>query len=141
MNFTQQFVAMTMAALRADGMMESVEMDAIKRMAADLELNPAEVDKAILDEIKNNSDFDEVAKSVTDYNEACLIMEACIQVVLADDVLEEKEVSLLLRLSQALNLPTERMVLALAAIAQNDRNIRIKGNDSDFEADEIIEEE
>lgn len=141
MNFTQQFVAMTMAALRADGMMESVEMDAIKRMAADLELNPAEVDKAILDEIKNNSDLDEVAKSVTDYNEACLIMEACIQVVLADDVLEEKEVSLLLRLSQALNLPTERMVLALAAIAQNDRNIRIKGNDSDFEADEIIEEE
>ena len=141
MNFTQQFVAMTMAALRADGMMESVEMDAIKRMAADLELNPAEVDKAILDEIKNNSDFDEVARSVTDYNEACLIMEACIQVVLADDVLEEKEVSLLLRLSQALNLPTERMVLALAAIAQNDRNIRIKGNDSDFEADEIIEEE
>lgn len=139
MNFTQQFVAMTMAALRADGMMESVEMDAIKRMAADLELNPAEVDKAILDEIKNNSDFDEVARSVTDYNEACLIMEACIQVVLADDVLEEKEVSLLLRLSQALNLPTERMVLALAAIAQNDRNIRIKGNDSDFEADEIIE--
>lgn len=139
MNFTQQFVAMTMAALRADGMMESVEMDAIKRMAADLELNPAEVDKAILDEIKNNSDFDEVAKSVTDYNEACLIMEACIQVVLADDVLEEKEVSLLLRLSQVLNLPTERMVLALAAIAQNDRNIRIKGNDSDFEADEIIE--
>lgn len=141
MNFTQQFVAMTMAALRADGMMESVEMDAIKRMAADLELNPAEVDKAILEEIKNNSDFDEVARSVTDYNEACLIMEACIQVVLADDVLEEKEVSLLLRLSQALNLPTERMVLALAAIAQNDRNIRIKGNDSDFEADEIIEEE
>lgn len=141
MNFTQQFVAMTMAALRADGMMESVEMDAIKRMAADLELNPAEVDKAILDEIKNNSDFDEVARSVTDYNEACLIMEACIQVVLADDVLEEKEVSLLLRLSQVLNLPTERMVLALAAIAQNDRNIRIKGNDSDFEADEIIEEE
>ncbi len=139
MNFTQQFVAMTMAALRADGMMESVEMDAIKRMAADLELNPAEVDKAILDEIKNNSDFDEVARSVTDYNEACLIMEACIQVVLADDVLEEKEVSLLLRLSQVLNLPTERMVLALAAIAQNDRNIRIKGNDSDFEADEIIE--
>lgn len=139
MNFTQQFVAMTMAALRADGMMESVEMDAIKRMAADLELNPAEVDKAILDEIKNNSDLDEVAKSVTDYNEACLIMEACIQVVLADDVLEEKEVSLLLRLSQVLNLPTERMVLALAAIAQNDRNIRIKGNDSDFEADEIIE--
>lgn len=141
MNFTQQFVAMTMAALRADGMMESVEMDAIKRMAADLELNPAEVDKAIWDEIKNNSDFDEVARSVTDYNEACLIMEACIQVVLADDVLEEKEVSLLLRLSQVLNLPTERMVLALAAIAQNDRNIRIKGNDSDFEADEIIEEE
>lgn len=141
MNFTQQFVAMTLAALRADGMMESVEMDAIKRMAADLELNPAEVDKAILDEIKNNSDFDEVARSVTDYNEACLIMEACIQVVLADDVLEEKEVSLLLRLSQVLNLPTERMVLALAAIAQNDRNIRIKGNDSDFEADEIIEEE
>ena len=45
--FTKQFVALTMATLRADGIIEQVELDTIKEQAADLELDMVEVEKFI----------------------------------------------------------------------------------------------
>ena len=141
MSFTKQFVAMTMAALRADGKIDSVELSTIKEMASWLEMDPDEVNASIVAEMEDPSDLDTVIKSVEGDEERLLILEACVQVVLADDNLAAKEVRLLLDICRKLQLPEEQMVMALAMVCQNDRGIHIEGSDSDFEDTELIEEE
>ena len=141
MSFTKQFVAMTMAALRADGKIDSVELSTIKEMASWLEMDPDEVNASIVAEMEDPSDLDTVIKSVEGDEERLLVLEACVQVVLADDNLAAKEVRLLLDICRKLQLPEEQMVMALAMVCQNDRGIHIEGSDSDFEDTELIEEE
>ena len=141
MTFTQQFVAMTMAALRADGKMDSVELSTIKEMAIGLELDSNEVNAGIVAEMENPSDMDVVINSIENEENRSLILEACVQVVLSDNNLAAKEVKLLLDICRKLHLPEEQMVMALAMVCQNDRGIHIEGSDSDFEDTELVEEE
>lgn len=141
MSFTKQFVAMTMAALRADGKIDSVELSTIKEMASWLEMDPDEVNASIVAEMEDPSDLDAVIQGIEGDEERSLILEACVQVVLADDNLAAKEVRLLLDICRKLQLPEEQMVMALAMVCQNDRGIHIEGSDSDFEDTELVEEE
>ena len=146
-NFNQQLVALTMATLRADGKMETAEVEVIKRVAKDLECDDIEITQLLMQE--NEKQFkcpdirayiSDIAKTVENTDEKQLIMEACIQVALADKVLDTKEVAVLLMICRALNCGLERFICDIAIFAQNDRDIKIEGSDADF-TEEYIEDE
>ena len=146
-NFNQQLVALTMATLRADGKMEAAEVEVIKRVAKDLECDDIEITQLLMQENEKQSKcadirkyIAEVGKMVEDIKDKQLIMEACIQVALADKVLDTKEVAVLLMICRALDCGLERLICNIAIFAQNDREIKIDGSDVIFE-EEFIEEE
>lgn len=145
-NFNQQLVALTMATLRADGKVDTAEVEVIKRVAADLECDASEITKLLLEENEKQakcpdiySYIAEVGKTVEEPADKQLIMEACIQVALADKVLDTKEVAVLLMVCRALDCGLERLICDIAIFAQNDRDIKIEGSDADF-TEEFIEE-
>ena len=146
-NFNQQLVALTMATLRADGKVDTAEVEVIKRVAADLECDASEITKLLLEENEKQakcpdiySYIAEVGKTVEDSADKQLIMEACTQVALADKVLAEKEVGILLTVCNSLEANGARMICDIAIFAQNDRDIKIEGSDADF-TEEYMEEE
>lgn len=146
-NFNQQLVALTMAPLRADGKMEAAEVEVIRRVANDLEIDAATIETLLKEEIEKQSKctdilsyIAEVGKTVEVPADKQLIMEACIQVALADKVLAEKEAEVLMAVCNALKGNVARMVCDIAIFAQNDRDIKIEGSDANFD-DEFIEEE
>lgn len=146
-NFNQQLVALTMATLRADGKVDTAEVEVIKRVAADLECDAAETTKLLIEENEKQAKcadirayIADVAKTVEKPDDKQLIMEACIQVALADKVLETKEVTVLLMVCRALECGLERFICDIAIFAQNDRDIKIEGSDTDFYDELIIEE-
>ena len=146
-NFNQQLVALTMATLRADGKVDTAEVEVIKRVAADLECDASEITKLLLEENEKQakcpdiySYIAEVGKTVEEPADKQLIMEACIQVALADKVLDTKEVAVLLMVCRALDCGLERLICDIAIFAQNDRDIKIEGSDADF-SEEYMEEE
>lgn len=146
-NFNQQLVALTLATLRADGKVDTAEIEAIKQVAADLECSADETTKLLLDENEKQikcadikAYIKEVAARVEKPEDKQLIMEACIQVALADKELTTKEVTVLLMICEALRSPLDRMICDIAIVAQNDREIKIEGSDADF-TEEFLEEE
>ena len=146
-NFNQQLVALTMATLRTDGKMEAAEVEVIKRVANDLEIDAATIETLLKEENEKQakcpdiySYIAEVGKTVEAPADKQLIMEACIQVALADKVLAEKEAEVLIAVCNALKGNVARMVCDIAIFAQNDRDIKIDGSDANFD-DEFIEEE
>ena len=147
-NFNRQLVALTMATLRADGKVDAAEIEVIKKVAADLECSADETTKLLLEENEKQAKCSdirayiaELGKTVEDLNDKQLIMEACIQVALADKVLNTKEVAVLLMICRALDCGLERLVCDIAIFAQNDRSIKIDGSNSNFDEDEITKEE
>lgn len=146
-NFNQQLVALTMATLRADGRVDTAEVEVIKRVAEDLKCDASEITKLLLEENEKQakcpdiySYIAEVGKTVEDPADKQLIMEACIQVALADKTLAEEEVGILLTVCNSLEANGARMICDIAIFAQNDRDIKIEGSDADF-AEEYMEEE
>jgi uncharacterized tellurite resistance protein B-like protein len=146
-NFNQQLVALTMATLRADGKTTAAEIEVIKRVSADLECPAEETDKLLLKENEKQSKCADIqayiaeeAKNVANGEDKQLIMEACVQVALADKKLTTNEVNVLLMVCQALQCDLAALICNIAIVAQNDRNIKIEGSDTDFSED-ILEEE
>lgn len=147
-NFNQQLVALTMATLRADGKMEAAEVEVIKRVAKDLEIDATTIETLLKEENEKQSKctdtlsyIAEVGKAVEVPADKQLIMEACIQVALADKILAEKEAEVLMAVCNALKGNVARMVCDIAIFAQNDRDIKIEGSDANFDEEEITEEE
>ena len=129
MNFTEQLVAMCVAVLKADGKNKAEEFETIRAIAQDLELDMNEVEACISNELNATRELSCVAAEVK-AEDAEIIMQACVAVVLADKNVAEKEVALLLEIAQMLKLNTAKVVLAIATFAQNDRSIKIEGNDT-----------
>ncbi len=145
--FNQQLVALTMATLRADGKVDTAEVEVIKQVAKDLECDATETTRLLLEENEKQTKcadirkyIAEVGKTVEDPADKQLIMEACTQVALADKVLTSKEVEVLLSVCNALKGNVAKMVCDIATITQIDRDIKIEGSDADF-TEEFIEEE
>ena len=136
MNFTEQLVAMCVAVLKADGRNDVAEIDEIRNIAKNLELDLNEVEACIANELNKERDLAEVAAEVK-AEDAEIILEACVDVILADKTVVEKEVSLLLELATMLKLSPAKAALAIAIFAQNDRSIRIEGSDTPDMEDEI----
>lgn len=129
MNFTEQLVAMCVAVLKADGKNKAEEFETIRAIAQDLELDMNEVEACIANELNATRELSCVAAEVK-AEDAEIIMQACVAVVLADKNVVEKEVALLLEIAQMLKLNPAKAVLAIATFAQNDRSIKIEGNDT-----------
>ena len=129
MNFTEQLVAMCIAVLKADGKNKAEEFETIRAIAQDLELDMNEVEACIANELNATRELSCVAAEVK-AEDAEIIMQACVAVVLADKNVAEKEVALLLEIAQMLKLNPAKVVLAIATFAQNDRSIKIEGNDT-----------
>lgn len=147
-NFNKQLVALTLATLRADDKVDAAEIEVIKKVATDIECSADETTKLLLEENEKQAKCSdirtyiaEMGKTVENLDDKQLIMEACIQVALADKVLDTKEVAVLLMICRALNCGLERLVCDIAIFAQNDRSIKIEGSDANFDEDEITEEE
>lgn len=140
MNFTEQLVAMCVAVLKADGKNKAEEFETIRAIAQDLELDMNEVEACIANELNATRELLCVAAEVK-AEDAEIIMQACVAVVLADKNVAEKEVALLLEIAQMLKLNTAKVVLAIATFAQNDRSIKIEGNDTPDMEDEVEVEE
>lgn len=136
MNFTEQLVAMCVAVLKADGRNDVAEIDEIRNIAKNLEIDPNEVEACIANELNKERNLAEIAAEVK-AEDAEIILEACVDVILADKTVVEKEVSLLLELATMLKLSPAKAALAIAIFAQNDRSIRIEGSDTPDMEDEI----
>ena len=136
MNFTEQLVAMCVAVLKADGRNDVAEIEEIRKIAKNLEIDPNEVEACIANELNKERNLAEISAEVKAEN-AEIILEACVDVILADKTVVEKEVSLLLELATMLKLSPAKAALAIAIFAQNDRSIRIEGSDTPDMEDEI----
>lgn len=136
MNFTEQLVAMCVAVLKADGRNDVAEIEEIRNIAKNLEIDPNEVEACIANELNKERNLAEIAAEVK-AEDAEIILEACVDVILADKTVVEKEVSLLLELATMLKLSPAKAALAIAIFAQNDRSIRIEGSDTPDMEDEI----
>ena len=136
MNFTEQLVAMCVAVLKADGRNDVAEIEEIRNIAKNLEIDPNEVEACIANELNKERNLAEIAAEVK-AEVAEIILEACVDVILADKTVVEKEVSLLLELATMLKLSPAKAALAIAIFAQNDRSIRIEGSDTPDMEDEI----
>lgn len=136
MNFTEQLVAMCVAVLKADGRNDVAEIEEIRNIAKNLEIDPNEVEACIANELNKERNLAEIAAEVK-AEDAEIILEACVDVILADKTVVEKEVSLLLELAAMLKLSPAKAALAIAIFAQNDRSIRIEGSDTPDMEDEI----
>ena len=97
MNFTEQLVAMCVAVLKADGRNDVAEIEEIRKIAKNLEIDPNEVEACIANELNKERNLAEIAAEVK-AEDAEIILEACVDVILADKTVVEKEVSLLLGL-------------------------------------------
>lgn len=136
MNFTEQLVAMCVAVLKADGRNDVAEIEEIRKIAKNLGIDPNEVEACIANELNKERNLAEIAAEVK-AEDAEIILEACVDVILADKTVVEKEVSLLLELATTLKLSPAKAALAIAIFAQNDRSIRIEGSDTPDMEDEI----
>lgn len=137
MTFTEQYVALMMAILNADGRQAPEEIAKVREMAADLGLDMAEVERLMAAE---SQQIEKVAKSVNNAADAELLMESCVLVALGDKKLESREVEMLLDIAGWMKLKPTKAVLTIAAIAQNDRSILIEGNGALHDEDTIEEE-
>lgn len=147
-NFNQQLVALTMATLRADGKVDAAEIEVIKKVAADLECSAEDTAKLLLEENEKQAQCQdirayivEIGKTVENRDDKQLIMEACTQVALADKELATKEAEVLVMVCNALGGNIARMICDIASVAQIDRDIKIEGNDANYDEEEFIEEE
>ena len=140
MNFTEQLVAMCVAVLRADGKNKAEEFETIRAIAHDLKLDINEVEACIANELNATRELSGVAAEVKE-DDAEIILQACVAVILSDKNVAEKEVALLLEIAQMLKLNPAKAALAIAIFAQNDRSIKIEGNDTPDMEDEFEVEE
>lgn len=140
MNFQEQFVALTALTVKADREISQCEIDTIIMLAEGLKLNVDEVKKSIQSNLYQNSSVESIARTVAT-EDKLVMLESCIIVALADNKLQVKEVEFLTKLNNALGLPQTAFVLSIASVCQNNRQIKIEGNDSDFDKDEVVIED
>ena len=137
MNFTEQYVAMTVAVLAADGKLEAEEFETIRSIAKDLELDVDKVNDLMEKELQNPQDLKKVASTIKKKDDKDAIMSACVLVALADKYICTSEINLLLSIADMLKIEYSAVILTIAAVAQNDRSILIEGNATLHEEEEI----
>lgn len=137
MNFTEQLVAMMVAVLVADGKQEAAELELIRSVANNFELDKNEVEACIAAELAQPHTIKQAARGIKkDDKEA--ILSACVAMALTDKYLCQSEVEIILEIAEALKVSSAKAILQIAAYVQNDRSILIEGNDA-LHMDDAIE--
>ena len=137
MNFTEQLVAMMVAVLVADGKQEAEEIEVIRSVANDLELDKNEVEVCIAAELAQPHTIKQAARC-TKKDDKEAILSACVAVALSDKYLCQSEIEMILEIAEALKISATKAILQIAAYVQNDRSILIEGNDA-LHMDDAIE--
>ena len=127
MNFTQQFVAMTMATLNIDGRTEEIEYLTIRNTAKNIGLNHDEVEEAIKAEMEKPTMLHRINTDKLSYEEKLQILEACVLVALCDKELAMKEVAILNIIARSMALQEELVTLYIAKYVQGDRSMVVEG--------------
>lgn len=130
----KHLAAFVATAIWADGEYDEAEKIVLEEIAEAFELNEAEFVAAVeaaLDEIKDKSeeevnDYILSHSAEVDDEEAALIYEAALQVVLVDGVLGADEVSNLLSIASVLGMEDEEAVLLLADMVKNEPELEVE---------------
>lgn len=130
----KHLAAFVATAIWADGEYDEAEKIVLEEIAEAFELNEAEFVAAVeaaLDEINDKSeeevnDYILSHSAEVDDEEAPLIYEAALQVVLVDGVLGADEVSNLLSIASVLGMEDEEAVLLLADMVKNEPELEVE---------------
>lgn len=130
----KHLAAFVATAIWADGEYDEAEKIVLEEIAEALELNEAEFVAAVeaaIDEIKDKSeeevnDYIISHSAEVDDDEAAIIYEVALQVVLVDGILGADEVANLLSIASALGMDNEEAVLLLADMVKSEPELEIE---------------
>ena len=106
----KDYVALTVATLKADGKRKPAEFEAIKRFAKSLNFDVKEIGRLINKELSDPSDISTVINSITEESDRHTALEACIFVAISDNIFAQKEIDLLLPVCKALGFTEETLL-------------------------------
>ena len=122
------------SAIWADGEYDEAEKIAVTEIAEALEFDAAEFNTAIdaeIEKVKALSD-EEIGQYVkgaaegVDEEEAEIVFEAVLQMIISDNVLASAEVSTALAIAEALDIEQETAVLLLADLIKSEPELEIE---------------
>ena len=130
------FAALLAAAIWADGEYAEAEATVVEEIADAFELDVTELKSAVEAEIEKIKDFDEEA--IRNYvNEAAsgvaredapVVFEAILQIVIVDNVFTRDEAENLLFAADALDIDTEEVLLLIADLVRSDPDLEVQFN-------------
>lgn len=106
----KDFIALTMATLKADGKRKYSEYKAIKDYAQKLNMDSREVQQCIGNELSEPSDISDVISSIHDEADRLSALKACIAVAIADNLFAQKEIDLSLPICKALGFDEDTLM-------------------------------
>ena len=130
----RHIAALVATSIWADGEYEAAEKIVVEEIADAFELNAEELSAAVeqeLDVIKPMNE-DEVNEYILEHSaevedeEAEMLLQAVLQVVIVDGVLGEEEVENVLSIASALGIDDSRAVLMLADLVKEEPELHIE---------------
>ena len=130
----RHIAALVATSIWADGEYDAAEKIVVEEIADAFELNAEELSAAVeqeLDVIKPMNE-DEVNEYILEHSaevedeEAEMLLQAVLQVVIVDGVLGEEEVENVLSIASALGIDDSRAVLMLADIVKEEPELQIE---------------
>ena len=118
-------------AIWADGVYDEAEKIAVSEIGEALEFDEKEFNDAVLNAVEEIKDLDEDAANeylqkaadAVDDEEIGIVFETALEIVLADGVLSEDEVSELLAMATALGISDEMAILLLADMVKEEPDL------------------
>lgn len=129
----RHFAALIATSIWADGEYDEAEKIAVSEIAEAFEINENDLNAAIdtelavierMDESQINTYILEHSAEIDD-EEAEIILEAVLQIVIIDGVLDEEEVENVLSIASALGIDEARAVLMLADLVKEEPDLQV----------------
>ena len=120
-------------AIWADGVYDEAEKIAVSEIGDALEFDENEFCEAVLAAVEEIKDLDEDAANdylqkaadAVDDEEIGIVLEAALEIVLADGILSEEEVAELLAMATALGISDEMAILMLSDMVKEEPELTI----------------
>lgn len=129
----RHIAALIATSIWADGEYDEAEKIAVSEIAEAFELNENDLNTAIDTELAvvEQMDEDQVNTYILEHSaeiddeEAEIILEALLQIVIIDGVLDEEEVENILSIASALGIEDARAVLMLADLVKDEPELQV----------------
>lgn len=129
----RHIAALIATSIWADGEYDEAEKIAVSEIAEAFELNENDLNTAIDTELAvvEQMDEDQVNTYILEHSaeiddeEAEIILEALLQIVIIDGVLDEEEVENILSIASALGIDDARAVLMLADLVKDEPELQV----------------